>query len=205
MFLVITRNFPPDIGGMQSLMGGLSESLSNHGPVKVFAYEFPNSNIYDSKSKMNIVRIKGIKLFRKYRKANLVNNFINENPNIRSILTDHWKSLELVKKESLNKSKIICLLHSKEINHKKGSSLNKRLIKSTNKANFIIANSNFTKELAVKVGIDSSKIKVIFPGIQKPKVIEDKLKAEAESILKDSFPKIITVARLEKRKVMTKF
>ena len=200
MFLVVTRNFPPDIGGTQTLMGGLSESLLNHGPVKVFTYEFPNSNLYDSKSKMNIERIKGIKLFRKYRKANLVNNFINENSNIRSVLTDHWKSLELLNKEQLNKSKTICLLHSKEINHDKGSSLNKRLIKSTDKANFIIANSNFTKELAIKVGINSSKIKVIFPGVPKPKVIEDKFKTEAESIFKDAFPKIITVARLEKRK-----
>ena len=200
MFLVVTRNFPPDIGGTQTLMGGLSESLLNHGPVKVFTYEFPNSNLYDSKSKMNIERVKGIKLFRKYRKANLVNNFINENSNIRCVLADHWKSLELLKEEHLNKSKTICLLHSKEINHQIGSSLNKRLIKSTNKANFIIANSNFTKELAIKVGINSSKIRVIFPGIQKPKIIEDKFKMEAESIFKGSFPKIITVARLEKRK-----
>ena len=199
MFLVVARNFPPDIGGTQTLMGGLSESLLNHGPVKVFTYEFPNSNLYDNKSKMNIERIKGIKLFRKYRKANLVNNFINENSNIRSVLTDHWKSLELLNKEHLNKYKTICLLHSKEINHEKGSSLNKRLIKSTDKANFIIANSNFTKELAIKVGINSSKIKIIFPGVPKPKVIEDKFKTEAESILKDAFPKIITVARLEKR------
>ena len=200
MFLVVTRNFPPDIGGTQTLMGGLSESLLKHGPVKVFTYEFPNSALYDNKSKMNIERIKGIKLFRKYRKANLVNNFINENSNIRLVLADHWKSLELLKKEHLNKSKTICLLHSKEINHDKGSSLNKRLIKSTDKTNFIIANSNFTKELAIKVGINSSKIKVIFPGIPKPKVIEDKFKTEAKSIFKDAFPKIITVARLEKRK-----
>ena len=43
MFLIITRNFPPDIGGMQVLMGGLSESLLDHGPVKVFTYECQNS------------------------------------------------------------------------------------------------------------------------------------------------------------------
>ena len=46
MFLIVTRNFPPDVGGIQVLMGGLSESLLNHGPVKVFADEYPNSNIY---------------------------------------------------------------------------------------------------------------------------------------------------------------
>ena len=53
---------------------------------------------------------------------------------LESVLTDHWKSLELINKENLKKSKTICLLHSKEINHEKGSSLNKRLIKSTDKA-----------------------------------------------------------------------
>ena len=48
MFLIVTRSFPPDVGGMQVLMGGLSKSFLNHGPVKVFANEFPNSKIYDS-------------------------------------------------------------------------------------------------------------------------------------------------------------
>ena len=37
MFIVSTRNFPPEVGGMQNLMGGLSEALQKHGPVKVFA------------------------------------------------------------------------------------------------------------------------------------------------------------------------
>ena len=150
MFLIVTRNFPPDVGGMQVLMGGLSEGLLNHGPVKVFAFEYPKAENYDKNSSLNIERVRGIKLFRKYRKANLVNYFINENPNIRAIITDHWKSLELLKEGHVNRFKTICLLHSKEINHEKGSSLNKRMLKSTDKAKFIIANSHFTKELAIK-------------------------------------------------------
>lgn len=200
MFLIVTRNFPPDIGGIQILMGGLSESLINHGPVKVFTYEYPNSNTYDSKSSINIERVKGIKLFRKYRKANLINNFINENPNIRALIADHWKSLELIKTEYFKKIKTFCLLHSKEINHEVGSTLNKRLIKSTSNADFIIANSNFTKELAIKVGIDPSKINIIFPGIYKPNDIENTSKIKAEKSFGDSFPKIITVSRMDKRK-----
>ena len=76
MFLIVTRNFPPDIGGMQFLMGGLSEGLVNHGPVKVFTFDHPNSESYDKNSSLNIERIKGIKLFRKYRIANLANKFI---------------------------------------------------------------------------------------------------------------------------------
>ena len=200
MFLIVTRNFPPEVGGMQMLMGGLSENLLNHGPVKVFAYDHKDSNNYDKKSTANIERIKGIKIFRKFRKANLVNDFIRKNPNIRALIVDHWKSLELIKIENLNKTKTFCLLHSKEINHSIGSSLNKRVIKSTNNADFIIANSNFTKNLAIKVGVNSSKIKVIFPGIEKPKKIENLSKIKAEKIFGDSFPKVITVSRLDKRK-----
>jgi len=200
MFLIVTRNFPPEVGGIQMLMGGLSENLLNHGPVKVFAYEHPNSENYDKKTTLSIERIKGIKLFRKYRKANLVNEFIKENSNIRAIIADHWKSLELLKIEYLKKTKTFCLLHSKEINHPIGSSLNKRIVKSTSKADFIIANSNFTKELANKIGIDGSKLHIIFPGIEEPSSISDNHKLEAKKIFGDSFPKIITVARLDKRK-----
>ena len=200
MFLIVTRSFPPDIGGMQALMGGLAEILINHGPVKVFTFEHELSGIYDSKSQASIERIKGIKLFRKFRKSNLVNNFINSTPNIRALIVDHWKSLELIKTENLKKIKTFCLLHSKEINHNIGTSLNKRTIKSTNNADYIISNSNFTKELANKVGIDSSKIHVIFPGIPKPKKIENIYKLKAEKYFEDSFPKIITVSRLDKRK-----
>ncbi len=200
MFLIVTRNFPPDLGGIQTLMGGLSESLVQHGPVKVFAYDHPDSNAYDGKSTINIERVKGIKLFRKYRKANLINDFISTNPNIRALIADHWKSLELIKTENLRKIKTFCLLHSKEINHEVGSSLNKRLIKSTSNADFIIANSNFTKELAVKIGINASKVKIIFPGVEKPKEIENIFKIKAEKIYENFFPKIITVSRLDKRK-----
>ena len=45
MFLVLTRNFPPEVGGMQNLMWGLTTSLSKLDMVKVFADYHENSNI----------------------------------------------------------------------------------------------------------------------------------------------------------------
>ena len=200
MFVVVARNFPPDIGGIQSLMGGLSESLVAHGPVKVFTYDHSKSEFYDKKSLISIERVKGIKLFKKYRKANLVNEYIESSSNIRALIADHWKSLELIKTQNLKKTKTFCLLHSKEINHERGTLLNKRLIKSTNNADFIIANSNYTKQLAIDVGIDKKKISVIFPGIYKPKKINNINKVKAEELFEESFPKIITISRLDKRK-----
>ena len=44
MFLITTRNFPPDVGGMQFLMLGVAKALVRHGPVKVYADDFKNSD-----------------------------------------------------------------------------------------------------------------------------------------------------------------
>ena len=199
MFLISTRNYPPELGGIQNLMEGLSKSLLNHGPVKVFADTHSECESYDNNSKINIERVSGLKIFRKYRKANLVNDFLNNN-NVRAVFFDHWKSLEHIKKSNLDKTVSFCLIHSKEINHNPGSFLSKRMLKSFEKVKYVIANSNFTKNLAIEKGIEERKIKVINPGCNYPLDIEKKIDDNAKDIFKDSFPKLITVSRLDKRK-----
>ena len=79
MFVIITRNFPPDIGGIQSLMEGLSKGLIKYGSVKVFADEYSNFESYDQNSNLDITRIKGFKIFKKFRKAFLVNEYLKKN------------------------------------------------------------------------------------------------------------------------------
>jgi phosphatidylinositol alpha-1,6-mannosyltransferase len=37
MYLIVTRSFPPEIGGMQNLMWGLTNNLSKNYMIKVFA------------------------------------------------------------------------------------------------------------------------------------------------------------------------
>ena len=123
MYLIVTRSFPPKLGGMQSLMWGLSKELSKNFMVKVFADYIEGHQDFDNQASFSIERVGGIKLLRKYRKAQLINEFIKDNK-IEGIIADHWKSLELIK---TNKKKY-CLIHSKEINHPTGSSQNKRFI-----------------------------------------------------------------------------
>jgi len=199
MFLISTRNFPPDIGGIQNLMEGLSNALLNHGPVKVFADSFDNSEEYDQKSKLNINRISGFKIFKKYRKANLIKEFINENE-VRAAFFDHWKSIENIDSSLLCKTKSFCLIHSKEINHLLGTSLNKRMLNSLNKANYVIANSQFTKNLVIKLGLKTKNIRVINPGCNYPIQIDNEYKQFAKSVYGDSFPRLITISRLDGRK-----
>ncbi len=197
MFLVSTRNFPPELGGMQNLMEGLSNALLDHGPVKVFADSNDDSKKYDQNSNLSIERISGFKIFRKYRKANLVKEFIKSN-NIRASFFDHWKSIENIDVEILKRTKSFCLIHSKEINHPLNSSLNKRVIKALDKADFVIANSKFTKNLAKKLGVKD--IKVINPGCNYPIHVNNKAKEFAKNIYGNTSPRLITISRLDKRK-----
>ena len=97
MFLILTRNFPPEIGGMQNLMHGLTKSLSKLNIVKVFADYHENYSVFDNSVNFSIERVGGPKLLRKYRKSYLINDFLKNNKNVNCIIADHWKSLELIK------------------------------------------------------------------------------------------------------------
>ena len=199
MFVVITRNFPPDIGGIQSLMEGLTKGLLNHAPVKIFADDYLKCNDYDQNSNLEIQRIGGFKVFRKFRKAYMVNEYLKTNT-AKAIFFDHWKSLEYIKTDYLNKSSNFCLIHSKEINHPVGSSLNIRMNKAFKKTKFIIANSKYTKKLGVSMGLEESKMHIIHPGTNYPITINKEDELKAIDIFGSTFPKIITIARLDKRK-----
>ena len=195
MYLIITRSFPPEVGGMQNLMWGLTNALSKHYMLKVFADYQDNHKVFDEQVSFSIERVGGIKLLRKYRKAQLVNEFIRKNK-VETVIADHWKSLELIK---TNKKKI-CLIHSKEINHEKRSGLNKRVLDVLNNVDIVVSNSKFTKNLAIQCGVDKSKIIVINPGIDHVQELNKKSLEKVESLLRYKSPRLITVSRYDKRK-----
>ena len=195
MYLIVTKSFPPEIGGMQNLMWGLANELSKNYMIKVFADYFEDHKIFDEQVSFSIERVGGIKLLRKYRKAQLINEFIKENK-IEGIIADHWKSLELLK---TNKKKI-CLIHGKEINHEKGTSLNKRVLDVLNNIETIVANSEYTKDLAISLGVQQDKIVVINPGVDQVQELDKTTLEKVENLLKHKSPRLITVSRFDKRK-----
>ena len=195
MYLIVTKTFPPEVGGMQNLMWGLANELSKHHMIKVFADYYENHNFFDEEVSFSIERVGGIKLLRKFRKAQLINEFIRENK-VDGIIADHWKSLEHLK---TNKKKI-CLIHGKEINHEKDTSLNKRVLQVLNNVETIVANSENTKNLAVSLGVQQNKIIVINPGVDPVEELDKKTLDKVENLLKHKSPRLITVSRFDKRK-----
>ena len=195
MYLITTRSFPPELGGMQSLMWGLAKEMSKNFMIKVFADYYENHKEFDKEVNFSIERVGGIKFLRKIRKAQLINEFLKENK-VQGIIADHWKSLELIK----TTKKRYCLIHGKEINHPKGSFQNKKIVKVLNGVEKVIANSEYTKNLAVNIGIDQDKIAVINPGVNPAKELNKKSLDKVESLLKIKTPRLITISRFDKRK-----
>ena len=195
MYLIVTRSFPPELGGMQSLMWGLSKELSKSFMIKVFADYIDGHKEFDEQASFSIERVGGIKFLRKFRKAQLINDCIKDNK-LEGIIADHWKSLELIK--TLKKK--YCLIHGKEINHAKGSKQNKRILNVLNNVEKVIANSEFTKTLAIEKGVNEEKVIVINPGIDEVEEINKKTLDKVESLLKVKTPRLITVSRFDKRK-----
>jgi len=195
MYIIITRSFPPEIGGMQNLMWGLTNELSKDYMLKVFADYYENHKTFDEQVSFSIERVGGIKLLRKYRKAQLINEFIKKNK-VNGIIADHWKSLELIK----TSKKKICLIHGKEINHEKGTSLNKRVLNVLNNVEIVVANSQYTKELAIGYGVHKNKIIVINPGVDLVQDLNKKMLTRVEILLQHKSPRLITVSRFDKRK-----
>ena len=157
MYLITTRSFPPELGGMQSLMWGLAKELSKNFMIKVFSDYQENHKEFDKDINFSIERVGGIKFLRKIRKAQLVNEFLKENK-VQGIIADHWKSLELIN----TTKKKYCLIHGKEINHPKGSFQNKKIVKVLNNVEKVIANSQFTKNLAIECGVNQDKFVLDF-------------------------------------------
>ncbi len=195
MYLIVTRSFPPELGGMQSLMWGLTKEMSKNFMIKVFADYQENHKEFDKKENFSIERVGGVKFLRKIRKAQLINEFLKENK-VQGVIADHWKSLELIDTDK----KKYCLIHGKEINHPKGSSINKRIVKVLDDVEKVIANSEYTKNLAIDSGIKKNKIVVINPGINPAQELNKKSLEKVESLLKIKSPRLITVSRFDKRK-----
>ena len=58
MYLIVTRSFPPEVGGMQSLMWGLAKEMSKKFMVKVFADYIDGHQTFDEQASFSKIYIR---------------------------------------------------------------------------------------------------------------------------------------------------
>ena len=94
MIIITTQCFAPKIGGIESLMTGMAEAMSNAGNnVLVLADGKKESD--DNKKKYKIIRFDGWKPVRRRRKATYLKQFIKDNK-VDEIYSASWKSVCLL-------------------------------------------------------------------------------------------------------------
>ena len=69
-----------------------------------------------------------------------------------------------------------------------------------NNVETIVANSEYTKNLAISLGVHQKKIIVINPGVDQVQELNKKTLNKVENLLKHKSPRLITVSRFDKRK-----
>ena len=204
MIIITTQCFAPKIGGIESLMTGMAEALSDSGEdLIVLADGIEDKK--DKKYRFKIKRFNAWKPIRRLQKANYLKKISKKN-NIRVIFADSWKSTEYLNNI---KATVVVLAHGTEIPKQYWSKMfnqlrfkKNRIMYAYSNSNRIIANSSYTKDLMeVSLNIKREKIKVIHPGID---IYRDFISIEDEKrikkIIDGKFPVITTLARVEKRK-----
>ena len=201
--VISTQCFSPVLGGIENLMKGLADNLyKKKFNIFVFAdsKNLSDEEKHDKSLSYEIVRYRGLKIIRKKRKSRDIKKFINFKKNINSIFCDSWKSAEnLIKNKIVKSEKIFCLAHGNDILINKNIIKKKRIRKTLSEIRHIIANSYFTKKKITDLGIKSSKIKVIYPGIEY-QYFDFKKNNNPFQKYKNFKPILLTIARLEKRK-----
>ena len=201
--VISTQCFSPVLGGIENLMKGLADNLyKKKFNIFVFAdsKNLSDEENHDKSLSYEIVRYRGLKIIRKKRKSRDIKKFINFKKNINSIFCDSWKSAEnLIKNKIAKSEKIFCLAHGNDILINKNIIKKKRIRKTLSETSHIVANSYFTKKKITDLGIKSSKIKVIYPGVEH-RYFDFKKNNNPFQKYKNFKPILLTIARLEKRK-----
>lgn len=201
--VVVTQNFPPDIGGIQSLMGGLADEFARRGQgVVVFADRRTGTPKNTTRSPYEIYRFGGPRPYRVMRKRLALRAFLKKH-SIEAIITDSWKSVEAVPQTDVP---ILVLAHGTEIPPAASSWKMRRIRKALSRATTIAANSNFTAGLIRPYLSRSTRLHVVNPPVT-PLIEPSSEEREAAVRLLAINPssettahRLVTIARLEPRK-----
>ena len=142
-----------------------------------------------------INRFGGLRPLLRWRKARAVAARISKG-SVRAIVTDTWKSLELLLPRSLAHTRVFCLAHGSEFLARPGSIKERRMIACLAKADIIAANSHFTANLAKPFIGGKTELRVIPPGVEP---LTGATRTFTPRAAKGG-GRILTIARLEPRK-----
>ena len=204
MLALLAESFPPTIGGIETVSANLARAWAESGrEVVVFADSrgLPGEADFDKAQKFAVHRFAGPRPFRRWRKFCAAAEFAAKHPEV-IVYADSWKSVPHSLPSGIP---VFCLAHGNDmlaVRPKKEGRRSRALAR----ANFVVANSEFTADLARKIVPKTAQVRVIHPGVGVP-ISADNTAAKAAfhrrqvaKLTGNADPLLITTARLEPRK-----
>lgn len=194
--LIATQTFPPDTGGIESLMGGFAEALAASGHrVEVFADRIRTGRADPAARPFALCRFGGPQPLRRLRKRLAIAAALRAGP--AAILCDSWKSVAALPRAA---PPPLVLAHGMEFPPEPRPAKLARIRAALARAGAVAANSGYTARLLRPLLAPGASCAVIAPPIApQPEPGEADL-AAARALVAGRGPVLLTLARLEPRK-----
>ncbi len=203
MIVVLTQCFPPDVGGIEVLMGGLADALAEIGrEVIVMADGHRDSEepAHDGRRAYPVRRFAGFKPWRRRRKALGLGKLLRSTQ-IEAVYADTWKSAEhAIDNLEGHAVPLVCLAHGNDVLAQGKARRRRRIVRVLSKARRVAANSSDTARRVRELGIAPDRIAVVNPGVTPPHKASAETHRDMAARIGAGGPVLVTVARLEPRK-----
>jgi len=188
-FIIVTQTFPPRKGGMQLVMKGLSEGLSEFGEVIIFLDHFCNESVNSKKFSIRMKPTLFPKFIRPFVKR--IKLFFQAVDKEDIFICDSWKSVSTIPSSYSNK--VVTLAHGQEyLNQNKNG---KKIKLALSRTNILISTSAYTKNL-IENYQKKIRVKIIPPTYAMP----DSLKGSKKARKKSKLVNLFSLTRIERRK-----
>lgn len=192
MHLMLTQCFPPKLGGIENMMGGLAEAITASG-AELLVLADGKSDL-PVKPTYQISRYVGFKPLRRWLKARAAERVIRAGK-VETVFADSWKSLERFQPSGQD---VICLAHGMEFPPHPSEAKAARIRDALAKATRVIANSRYTASLATPY-VDGKRLAIVTPPIEPQPAADPAAIAELRHRF-GSGPIVASLCRLEPRK-----
>lgn len=197
--LIATQTFPPDLGGMEGLMGGLATALAAEGHVvEVFAGRIRSGRAELSTPDFVLRRFGGPRPLRRLLKRLAITRALRSGPPA-AVIADSWKSVSALP-GGTGTAPLLVLAHGMEFPPDVAPGKAARIRAALARASGVAANSRYTLGLLGPHLPDGLRCAVVPPPIPpQPEPTPADL-AAARALAGQDGPVLLTLARLEPRK-----
>lgn len=198
-FVIVTQTFPPDLGGMEELTGGLATALAAEGhAVEVFADRIRSGRAELTAPGFVLRRFGGPRPWRRLMKRVAIARALRGGPP-SALIADSWKSIEALPRVT-GGAPILVLAHGMEFPPDVTAAKAGRIRAALARATSVAANSRYTLGLLAPHMPPGTRCAVVPPPIPPQPEPSPADLAAARALIVGEGPVLLTLARLEPRK-----